>query len=284
MKAELASPTAAMLIIHADDVGLCRNVNEATWRALKYGCVTSASIMVPGPAFLEAAEYARRDSSLDWGLHLTLNSEWDACRWGPIAPVDTVPSLVDTDGNFWPDPPSLWKHADTREVEIELRAQIERALRAGIKPSHLDSHMLALFLRQEMLAVLDKVAREYQLPYLRLPGNRLPGDRLSSHPASPKLASLRFPDLDKEKAGGGMFAKLTPGFHQIIVHCGYDDDDLRKMTGEHAPFGSKWRQRDLDAVMSEKTLRELGESNITLTNWREWNAERDGERSASCHE
>src|SRR5213595_520727 len=123
---------AKLLIVHADDVGVTHSVNAATIKALDTGLVNSASIMVPCPWFPEIADFAKANPDLDFGLHLTLTSERVYYRWGPVAPRDQVPTLVDQNGYFHHD----WnegEHIDAKEVEIELRAQIERALAMGVR-------------------------------------------------------------------------------------------------------------------------------------------------------
>src|SRR6476646_3494207 len=128
-----------LIIIHADDLGETHAVNAAATQALEGGAVNSASMMVPCPWFPEIADFAKSHPDADLGLHLTLTSERVYYRWGPVAPADKVPSLVDQNGYFHHE----WKegeHIDAKEVEIELRAQIERALAMGVRPTHLDSH------------------------------------------------------------------------------------------------------------------------------------------------
>src|SRR5438876_2750185 len=116
-----------LIIVHADDLGETHSVNAAAIKALQGEAINSASLMVPCPWFPEIADYAKSHPDADFGLHLTLTSERVYYRWGPVAPVDRVPSLVDQNGYFHHD----WnegEHIDAKEVEIELRAQIERAL------------------------------------------------------------------------------------------------------------------------------------------------------------
>src|SRR5271155_6269991 len=135
---------AKLVIIHADDLGMTHSVNAASIKGLESGLVTSASIMVPCPWFPEMADYAKGHPDADLGLHLTLTSERVFYRWGPVAPRDKVPSLVDSNGYFhlnWTET----SHIDAQEVEPELRAQIERAMAMGVRPTHLDSHQYRLF-------------------------------------------------------------------------------------------------------------------------------------------
>src|ERR1700723_4577785 len=129
-------PGTKLLVVHADDLGETHSVNAAAIKALQGGTINSASLMVPCPWFPEIADYAKSHQDADFGLHLTLTRERDYYRWGPVAPRDKVPSLVDENGYFHHE----WQkgeHINAQEVEVELRAQIERALAMGVRPTHL---------------------------------------------------------------------------------------------------------------------------------------------------
>src|SRR5581483_2967719 len=153
-----------LIIVHADDLGETHAVNAAATKALQSGAVNSASLMVPCPWFAEIADYAKSHPEADFGLHLTLTSERVYYRWGPVAPNDKVPSLVDANGyphHDWEAHPQI----NPQEVEIELRAQIERALRMGVQPTHLDSHQYRLIMNgKELFDVMLRVAHDYKLP------------------------------------------------------------------------------------------------------------------------
>ena len=136
---------AKLIIVHADDLGMAHSVNAATTKAFETGLVNSASIMVPCPWLTEIAAYARANPKADLGLHLTLTSEWTNLRWGPVMSKDRVSSLLDKDGSFHLTETEAAKAADPKEVELEIRAQIERARSLGIVPTHLDSHMGTLY-------------------------------------------------------------------------------------------------------------------------------------------
>src|SRR5256886_10355515 len=160
------SRDAKLLIVHADDLGVTHSVNAASIHALESGGINSASIMARCPWFPEIADYAKSHPAADFGLHLTLTSERVYYRWGPAAPRDKVPSLVDANGYLHHD----WSpdaRIDPNDVETELRAQIARARSMGVKPTHLDSHQNRLFrTNKDLFAVILRIAHENNLPTL----------------------------------------------------------------------------------------------------------------------
>jgi predicted glycoside hydrolase/deacetylase ChbG (UPF0249 family) len=266
---------AKLLILHADDLGVAQSVDRASFAALDQKAVSSASIMVPCPWLTEVAAYARQHPEADLGLHLTLTSEWKTYRWGPVAPKDQVPSLLDVDGYLYAETWPAVSHARPEEVEREIRAQIERALQSGIRPTHLDSHMGTLFARPELFAVFVKVAHEYGLPFLAVRVEDARREMLSM--LSQKdivLDSLvmlddHVPPQQWKESYARALQTLKPGLSELIVHLGYDDAELEAITIDHPDFGAAWRQRDFDAVMRPEFKRHLDENHIILIGWKD---------------
>ena len=139
------SKDAKLLIIHADDIGVTHSENRATISAIEKGVINSGAIMVPCPWFSEIAAYAKQHPEFDWGLHLTLTSEWKHFKWDGIIASDQIPGLINDEGYFYESVDEAVKNATAAEVEKEIRSQIEKALSVGIKPTHLDPHMETLF-------------------------------------------------------------------------------------------------------------------------------------------
>jgi hypothetical protein len=156
---------ARVALYHADDVGMCHGANAAFAELSRLGTITCGAVMVPCPWFLEAAELAARDPRLDLGVHLTLTSEWAAYRWAPISTVSRSSGLIDESGYFYRRLPMLGPKVVPEAAEVEMRAQIERALAAGIEVTHLDTHMGAALLPQ-LLEIYLRLGREYRLPVL----------------------------------------------------------------------------------------------------------------------
>jgi hopanoid biosynthesis associated protein HpnK len=127
------------LIVNADDLGWTAGVNRGIAEAHRDGIVTSASLLANGQAFAEGVALARDAGGLGLGVHLNLNDG------PPVAPRESVPSLVNNAGEFEGGPDGLLLKIATRglslrEVEVEWNAQIAKVRDAGIEPTHLDGH------------------------------------------------------------------------------------------------------------------------------------------------
>ena len=270
------SRDAKLLIVHADDLGMAHSVNAATIKGFDTGLISSGSIMVPCPWLSEIATYARSHPQTDLGLHLTLTSEWTSYRWGPVLPKDRVASLLDKSGYLYLLETEAASHANVKEVEAEIRAQIERARSFGIQPTHLDSHMGTLYQNKELFETLLRVARENKLPTRifreqialtsYLPSILGPDDILIDH-----LISIE-PNVRPEgwaKFYTDAIKSVQPGVTEVIVHLAFDDAEMRAATYDHPNWGAAWRQRDLDFFTSDDFRKVLQANQIKLITWRE---------------
>jgi chitin disaccharide deacetylase len=249
-------PDAKLIIVNCDDLGSTRSANVAIYDALRNGLATSASLMVPCAWARDAAAQYRGE---DVGVHLTLNSEWETYRWGPIT---HGPSLLDGDGGFPRTLEDTWDHADLSEVRRELRAQVERAILWGFDVSHLDSHMGTLQMRADFFDVYLELAVDFGLP-LRMGSTA--GERVVGFPYR-KLAAAEgvvFPDhfVRYEGVAGGarrhiepVLSDLRPGVTEMYLHPAVDSDELRS---SHPDWSG--RVDDHQVLCSDATFAELVE-------------------------
>jgi chitin disaccharide deacetylase len=274
---------ARLLMVHADDAGMCHSVNLATSEALLSSSVQSASIMVPCPWFSEIADLARRRPDLDLGLHLTLTSEWRHYRWRPVAPPDKVKGLLDSEGYLWRDVISAAGRATPAEVEIELRAQLDRARQFGVQFTHVDSHMGTLFARPDFFEVYTKVAREARVVCMLPRPTPEAAAELAEYPITADMLNAKERDgfvlLDRLITGvpgstvearkqsyRALLRNLKPGVTKLIVHLAKDDPEIRAVTNAWQQRWADflfWTSSEAKALMKELdiqpvTYRELG--------------------------
>ena len=247
------APDSCLLIVTCDGLGICHAGNAGVYSAIREGMGRVAGLVVPGPWAREAAARYRGE---DVGVHLTLNSELDLLRWGPIT---YCPSLLDGDGGFPRTVEDLWDHADTDEVRRECRAQIERAIYYGFDVTHLSCHLAALESRPEFFDVALELAVDFGLP-LRLPDSAVQarlGFPIRELAAQEKVLS---PDHLIRVSGGRstataldqLLSSLKPGVTEVVLRPAIDTAELRAIDPDWAA-----RVADHDLAMTSDSLRVL---------------------------
>jgi len=229
------------IIFRLDDAGLCHAVNMAVERILKEGTASAVGVMVNTPWLDEAVEILKRHPEVSVGLHTTLNCEWTPYRLGPVLPAKEVPSLVDEWGKFFGTRKELIaRQPNPDEAEREFRAQVELALRKGLKLSYMDHHMSGPVTTPELKARFEKVARHYGLAVPRWFGER-PGPIIY--------------DVAPEKKADFLLAGLRqidqPGLYLVVCHVGTDTPEfaaLRDLNPGAPVQMSRHRQAETDML------------------------------------
>ena len=250
------------LIIRSDDAGMSHSVNMALQRLMDSGLPVSVSVMFACPWYQETVEILKRHPGVAVGIHLTLNSEWKSYRWGPVSGREAVPTLVDVEGYFFPSADALYQnHPDVREVEQELRAQIQRALRSGVKIDYVDYHMDTVTRYPEFREVAERLAREYTLGMSEYFGETM---NAPQYWAAPR---------DKADSLVALIDRLQPGVHVVVTHVGLDDAELGALldmnTDQPLPDMSKNRQGELDALTSQRFTGAVKARNVVLITYRD---------------
>ena len=250
------------LLIRSDDAGMSHSVNMGLLRLIESGLPVSVSVMFPTPWYQETVEILKRHPSVSVGIHLTLNSEWKNYRWGPVLGRTAVPSLVDADGYFFPSADALYRNnPDVQEVERELRAQIERAVRSDLRIDYVDYHMGTVMGRPELRDITERLAREYSLGMSGYFGEVDHDPQYWAAPAA-KLDSLLV-----------MVNRLEPGLNLLVTHVGIDDAELGALldmnTSNPLPDMSRNRQGELDALTSPRFGAAVRARNVRLVTYRQ---------------
>ncbi len=157
------SDTDRLVIIHADDIGMCWACVKAFKNLWESGTVSSGAVMAPCPWFPAAAEMAEQNPSMDLGIHATLNAEWKTYRWGPVSTRDPKSGLMDAEGYLHRSTEGVVGSASAEAVALEIKAQTERVLAAGIDATHIDSHM-GTIMHPKFIQSYLQTAMEHQLP------------------------------------------------------------------------------------------------------------------------
>jgi predicted glycoside hydrolase/deacetylase ChbG (UPF0249 family) len=244
------SETDRLVIIHTDDIGMCHASVQAFQDLWAFGTITSGAAMVPCPWFPAVAQLCRENPAIDMGVHATLNAEWESYRWGPVSTRESGSGLLDGAGYFHQWHQAVYDNASPEEVEKEVKAQVERALAAGIDVTHVDSHMGTimnpLFVQSYIQAASSRLLPN-MLPRLSATGIEMMGvgeqERLAYMPIMEMLESLGLPMLDgllsmplnepgesrQMEIARELLGNLPEGITHFILHPSIDTPELRAL-------------------------------------------------------
>ncbi len=287
---------AKVLILHIDDVGMSYDSNLGAIKAIDEGVANSLSMMMPCAWIPGFFKYLKTHPETDAGLHLTLTSEWDDYRWGPLAGKPKVPGLADKEGAMWDNVMLTATNASADEIETEIRAQIDRSRTMGWEPTHLDSHMGTLFAKQDYLERYIKVGIQENIPVM-FPGghNTMIAETVGSSGLTQEITTkigqqlwaAKLPVLDdlhnisygwkgdekmtdselqamKTQKYIETIETLKPGLTMVIMHCTWPTEVFGKISDSGTT-----RKGDMLAMMDPKFKEYLKTNNIVLTTWRE---------------
>jgi len=273
-----------VLLLHIDDAGMCPEANAATQNYIEKGDLMSAAVMIPCQNAEEFIVWSKRYPNADIGAHLTLTSEWKNYRWSPITKASKVPGLIDPDGKLWHEVPDVVMHASAKEVETEIRAQIEKSIAFGHRPTHIDTHMGTLYGSAEYVKVFLKVAQEYKIPanIIDVSDPQVAGFfRKAGYPITDEviagIGEYQLPKLDNfssvpegstyEEKRANFFKlvkSLNAGLTEIIFHPATLSENIKTITGT-------WQQRVWEGqLFSDPVVHQFfKDEGIIITNWKE---------------
>jgi len=256
-----------LLILNADDFGMCHAINRGIIDVLEAGIIRSTSLMVCTPWANEAAEYLRQHPLVPFGVHLTAVCDSPFYTWGPCLPIDQVPALITPQCHFWgfDEFHNISRPDFLPQLEREFCKQIEKVYSLGLHPDHLDWHSIRLNKKPGVFDMLLRLAQEFNLPLrvfgaeniqkvqaMGLPCNDY--DLLDSYIIEPAGQPSRFAELARE---------TKPGLNEWAIHPGIADEEL--MTIDPASLGI--RQRDRDYWTSTEARQTLEAQNVVVVDY-----------------
>ena len=281
------TPSDKLLIIHADDLGLAKSVNQASFDALSKGFVNSASVMMPSPFAKEVATYYLAHPQIDLGLHLTFTAEWADYKWPGVASPSKIGSLLDDEGSLHQNKVTVIKEGINAEIKTELQAQIDYARALGMSPTHMDSHEGTLFFDPTFFRTYLQVGHQNRIPVF-VP--KLLAPHFDEHfPLPPQVVlvdqmfmALKGTELDDmESYYAEVLSSIKPGLNQLLIHLAFDEEEMRTITKGREAYGAKWRAKDYQIVSSTKFQDLLKQNEIKLIQWRDIQAVLYPEANAS---
>ncbi len=240
------SDTDRVVIIHADDIGMCQASLTAYAKLIETGGISSAAVMPPCSWFPAAAAFCRAHPDVDMGVHTTLTCEWDAYRWGPLSTRDPASGLMDNEGYFHRSTQAAQLHAEPAAAQRELAAQVEHARAAGIPLTHIDTHMGAVMHTALIRGYVELALRHHLVPMIpRMDKAQLQQRGMSAEDADhtaglfAELESAGVPLIDHITGmplsdprdqldyAQRAFDALPPGISVFILHPAEDTPELR---------------------------------------------------------
>ncbi|HXD09810.1 MAG TPA: polysaccharide deacetylase family protein [Anaerolineales bacterium] len=275
------SDTDRAVIIHTDDIGMCHASLQAFKDLWAFGTITSGAVMVPCPWFPAVAQMCRENPEIDMGVHATLNAEWESYRWGPVSTREAYSGLMDTDGYFHQWHPGVYQNAKPEAVAVEVNAQVEKALAAGIDVTHIDSHMGTImnprFIQSYVQAAAAKLLPN-MLSRVGSVGIDMMGTetRIANTPILGKLEAMGAPMVDAIlsmplehgdehiEVAKKLFGEVPAGITHFILHPSIDTQELRAIAPD-------WRARvaNYNAFMSDELKKFIEQADLKLIGYRQ---------------
>lgn len=255
--------TDRLLIVNCDDAGMCKAANQAATKGQLNGLISSATIMMPCPEADKMTKSAI-NNNLDVGVHLTHTSEWETYRWSPVLPRHKVKGLVDKSGNLWKSVEEVYKNSTPVEAYNEGKAQIQKALDAGLEITHIDSHMGTMQLSPPYIDAYLQLAVDFNLPA------RMASQETLEKYGQPFIRKkfeqkgilspdyLVYEELDNYSQGNiksfweNIIKNLKPGVTELYIHASVPDEELKTITNSW-----KMRNAEYELFTNNKEFREF---------------------------
>ena len=271
-----------LVVIHADDIGMCQASVQAFADLWDFGTISSGAVMMPCPWAPAAAEYCRKNPVVDMGVHATLNAEWDSYRWGPLSTRDQGSGLLDSEGFLHKTTPAVHENADPDSVLVELMLQVQRAHEWGIDVTHLDTHM-GTVMHPQFIPAYIQAGFSNRIPVMLPRGDAVHFEGMGVGPEDatefaqvismleeqgiPLIDHLSFMPLDQPgdqiERAKELLGEVPPGVTHFVLHPTIDTPEIRAIADD-------WQSRvaNYTAFMSREVQEFIKSSGLQLIGYR----------------
>lgn len=243
------------LITRGDDLGCARSLNLAIKECYEKGMLKNCSVLAASPYVEEAAKLLAKTKGLCFGLHTDLTSEWDNVKWGPVAPREQVPSLLDSKGYLHQTNDGVKASAKADEALLELQAQLDKLRKLGFDIKYADLHMNTVQVVPDLPDRFGEWCRKNRLIDTRKIGGRLklPG----SSPITRKHPGDYVADVMNA------LKTAADGEYLIVGHLGHNDAEIKNLghpgyPGEAVAHNLNWERLAYSDPRMLKFVKENG--------------------------
>lgn len=276
------SDTDRLVLLHVDDIGMCNASLDGYRDLLEFGLISCGAIMVPCPYFPATAAFGREHPEADLGIHATLTSEWVGYRWKPLSTIEPASGLIDAEGYFPRTTDEVQEKCNPQAAMLEMETQVQWAIRAGLKPSHMDTHM-GTVMHPKLLQAYARVGFVNHIPVMALRLDERGWQATGANADTAKLATRFVEELEEagmplednlayaplnepvDKIGQykRVFIDLPPGITHMYIHPAPDCAELRAICPD-------WQSRvgDYETFRSEEMRKFINDLGIHLIGYR----------------
>lgn len=243
------------LIVNADDYGLTYGVCKGIIKACNDGIVRSTTVMINMPEIENKIELLNYCNNLKTGVHLNVT-----CG-EPVSDPKDVPTLLNETGSFWRKPDIVIEKADISQVEKEWTAQIEKALKLGLKISHIDTHHHS-HTKPQLTDIYMKLAKKYNIAARS--NNPVMAEHFRQNGI--KTTDYFIEEFYGDKVSKENFIKiinnLSDGSTEVCSHPAFIDDELVKISSYR-----EYRLNELETYIDKDILNLITQNNIEITSF-----------------
>ncbi len=254
------------LIVNADDFGWSEGINKGIIDCHKNGIVTSTSLLATGQAYDHAVYLAKANPTLSVGVHLNFYRGTPLLETSDVL-YGSIPKLVAY---------LMIGKVKTSQIEAEFRAQIDKIILSGIRPTHLDSEKHVHLLSPKVYKIVKKLSSEYGIKQVRVVKEPLLGSWKSfvlglNSSYNTEVGSCGVAYSPTSYVGLERVLRQASRSEQaeveLITHPGYLDEEFWQLQATIPNKLTYAREEEAKILQSERARKLVSKYNFELTSF-----------------